>query len=153
MTNKIIQNQDGVEAAHDKYWIAIAYGPEKWASSDRDSSQAHAFGDWGGAHADGKRGVAKAYGKFSRARAYGKHGRAEAHGKYGLAIAAGEDSEAIAYSDHGQVKGMLAGCQLSIINSAKTRIFREIVGVNGIKPKTWYGLEDGKFVEMGAQFQ
>ena len=89
-------------------------------------------------HATGDSGAASATGDSGAASATGYRGAASATGKYAVALAAGLDGRAMAAE----------GCALFLVNRdpggwAIRHAWAGIAGRDGIKPLTWYSLDEG----------
>ena len=123
---------------------ATGYGGA--ASATGDYGAASAIGHRGAASATGYHGVASATGYHGAASATGDQGAASATGDQGAASATGASSIAMASGIRGSVSGE-KGCALFLVNrNPETGIIHHawagIVGRNGIKPNTFYTLDD-----------
>ena len=122
---------------HTVEWVTARAKPENGASATRDRGAASATGDRGAASATGDRGAASAAGDY---------GAASATGYRGAASATGASSVAMASGIRGSVSGE-EGCALFLVNrNPETGVIHHawagIVGRNGIKPNTFYTLDD-----------
>jgi len=147
---------------------ALAGKPRENAAATGDSGHAAATGDRGHAAATGDRGHAAATGNYGHAAATGNYGHAAATGNYGHAAATGDSGHAAATGDRGHAAatgkhscafapgyagramagetGAIFLAEIADDWSIKT-VFASKVGENGVKPNTWYRLENGKPVE------
>ena len=141
--------------------LASATGYHGAASATGEYGAASATGYHGAASATGYHGAASATGEYGAASATGYHGAASATGYHGAASATGNRGAASATGNHA------VACGLGWSNKAKASASGAIVlthrnygdeivhiraskvGENGIKPDTWYQLdENGEFVEL-----
>ena len=127
----------GAASATGNFGAAFATGHRGAASATGDHGAASATGNYGAASARGDLGAASATGKF---------GAASATGEQGAASATGASSTAMASGIRGSVSGE-KGCALFLVNrNPETGIIHHawagIVGRNGIKPNTFYTLDD-----------
>ena len=125
---------------------ASATGHRGAASATGDYGAASAIGHRGAASATGYHGVASATGYPGAASAPGDQGAASATGDQGAASATGASSIAMASGIRGSVSGE-KGCALFLVNrNPETGVIHHawagIVGRNGIKPNTFYTLDD-----------
>ena len=126
--------------------VASATGEQGAASATGDLGAASATGEQGAASATGDYGAASATGHRGAASATGEQGVASATGHRGAASATGASSTAMASGSRGSVSGE-KGCALFLVNrNPETGIIHHawagIVGRNGIKPNTFYTLDD-----------
>ena len=145
----------GAASATGNFGAAFATGHRGAASATGDLGAASATGDYGAASATGYQGAASATGEQGAASATGYQGAASATGKFGAASATGEQgaasatgasSTAMASGIRGSVSGE-KGCALVLVNRDFTtseirHVWAGIVGRNGIKPNTFYTLDD-----------
>ena len=145
----------GAASATGNFGAAFATGHRGAASATGDLGAASATGDYGAASATGYQGAASATGEQGAASATGYQGAASATGKFGAASATGEQgaasatgasSTAMASGIRGSVSGE-KGCALFLVNRDFTtseirHVWAGIVGLNGIKPNTFYTLDD-----------
>ena len=136
----------GAASATGGQGAASATGDHGAASATGGHGAASATGDHGAASATGHRGAASATGDHGAASATGGHGVASATGYQGAASATGASSTAMASGSRGSVSGE-KGCALFLVNrNPETGIIHHawagIVGRNGIKPNTFYTLDD-----------
>ena len=126
------------------------------ASATGYSGAASATGVRGAASATGVRGAASATGDSGAASATGDSGAASATGVRGAASAGHETAVAVAWGINGTAKGVL-GAHLVLADwryndEADCWKLRgaKMVRVDGkkIRPDTWYGVRDGKVVEV-----
>jgi hypothetical protein len=105
------------------------------------------------ATASGNYGAATASGNYGAATASGYSGAATASGNYGAATASGNYGAATASGRHGRAQGK-DGCALFLVQRDDDRkitaVWAGIVGQDGIRADTFYRLQDGKPVEVGA---
>jgi hypothetical protein len=131
---------------------ATASGYSGAATASGYSGAATASGYSGAATASGDSGAATASGYSGAATASGNRGAATASGDSGAATASGNSGAATASGRYGRVKGA-DGCALFLVhrdsNWKITKTWSGIVGRDGIKPDTWYTLnEAGAAVEV-----
>jgi hypothetical protein len=134
--------------------------PAESANSDKTNTvvkaegrnkSATASGDSGAATASGDSGAATASGNSGAATASGDSGAATASGYSGAATASGDSGAATASGRNGKAKGK-EGCAMFLVyrdeNWKIVHAKAAIVGQEGIKPNTFYSLnENGEFVE------
>ena len=137
---------DGAASATGYQGVASATGHRGAASATGDYGAASAIGHRGAASATGYHGVASATGYHGAASATGDQGAASATGDQGAASATGASSIAMASGIRGSVSGE-KGCALFLVNRDFTtseirHVWAGIVGRNGIKPNTFYTLDD-----------
>jgi len=131
----------GAASATGEMGAASATGEMGAASATGFSGAASATGEMGAASATGRRGAASATGFRGAASATGDSGAASASGRRGAAIASGYD---------GKVLGSRGNALFLVERDADDNIasvWAGIAGRDGIKPDTWYRLENGKPVE------
>jgi len=140
--------------------FAIDYTLNRCQPIDK-KSPSYSAAERGLASATGEYGAASATGEYGAASATGEYGAASATGEYGAASATGYQGAASATGNHA------VACGLGWSNKAKASASGAIVlthrnygdeivhiraskvGENGIKPDTWYQLdENGEFVEL-----
>ena len=156
---------------------ASATGDQGAAAATGNQGAASATGDWGAASATGYQGAASATGDQGAAAATGEHGAALATGYQGAALATGNCGAALATSVCGAASAMgqrsvaLAsgwqgrakggrGCALFLVyreteDGSILHAKAVIVGQGGIKPDTWYCLDDEgeiKIAKQGADY-
>ncbi len=136
----------GAASATGHRGAASATGQRGAASATGTSGAASATGTYGAASATGEQGAASATGYRGVASATGKFGAAFATGEQGAASATGASSVAMASGIRGSVSGE-EGCALFLVNrNLETGVIHHawagIVGRNGIKPNTFYTLDD-----------
>ena len=133
---------------------ASATGDRGAASATGERGAASATGGYGAASATGYKGAASATGDYGVASATGYKGAASATGDYGVASATGEASVAISTGYGGKTMARNTGAIVLVSRDASGNIKHiraSKVGDNGIKPDTWYELDDeGQFVECMA---
>ncbi len=129
---------------------ASATGTSGAASATGYRGAASATGTRGAASATGTSGAASATGYRGAASATGYSGAASATGYRGAASATGDSGAAMASGRFGRAMGA-DGCALFLVERDDewkiTAAWAGIAGRDGIKPLTWYTLEDGKPVE------
>ena len=107
----------------------------------------HATKKSGAASATGLRGAASATGESGAASATGERGAASATGWRGAASATGESGVAMASGRDGRAMGK-EGCAIFLVERNEDgkiiHVFAGIVGIDGLKPETWYHLVKGK---------
>ncbi len=136
----------GAASATGDLGAASATGDYGAASATSTYGAASATGFHGAASATGHRGAASATGDYGAASATGNLGAASATGDLGVASATGASSVAMASGIRGRVSGE-EGCALFLVNrNLKTGVIHHAwagrVGRNGIKPNTFYTLDD-----------
>ena len=132
-------------------WVIARCTPEGEAATG-DQGAASATSTQGAASATGDQGAASATGDQGAASATGYQGAASATGNQGAASATGKASVALAAGFEGKARGA-DGCALFLVNRDNDggirRVFAGKVGENGVKPDTWYLLDDdGNLVEV-----
>ena len=145
----------GAATASGNYGAATASGHYGAATASGDYGAATASGNYGAATASGYSGAATASGHYGAATASGYSGAATASGDYGAATASGDYGAATAsgYSGaatasgfNGRARGAI-GCALFLVHRDADRKITHakalIVGRDGIKPDTYYRLDDG----------
>jgi hypothetical protein len=151
----------GAATASGRYGAATASGYSGAATASGDSGaatasgvygEATASGYYGAATASGYSGAATASGDYGAATASGDSGAATASGYSGAATASGDYGAATASGRYGQAQGK-EGCALFLVyRDDSWKIIHAkaaIVGQDGIKPDTFYSLNDkGEFVEV-----
>ncbi|MDE1822672.1 MAG: hypothetical protein KGI98_17685 [Euryarchaeota archaeon] len=127
------------------YGAASATGDYSAVSATGYCGAASATGARGAASATGARGAASATGYYSAASATGYCGAASATGYCGAASATGDYSAVMSSGRLGRVKGA-NGCALFLVRRDDewkiTHAWAGIVGHDGIKPDTFYTLDD-----------
>ena len=116
------------------------------------SGAATASGRSGAATASGESGAATASGRYGAATASGWSGAATASGECGEATASGEALSAVVTGLGGKARAPMYGViALAWWNAKSERVemrCSRVGGRGGLKPDTWYRLDDGgKFVE------
>jgi len=142
----------GAATASGNYGAATASGYSGAATASGDYGAATASGYSGAATASGNSGAATASGYCGAATASGDYGAATASGYSGAATASGYSGAATASGRNGRARGA-DGCALFLTcrdsNWRITHAWAGIVGRDGIKPDTWYSLdESGAPVEV-----
>ena len=144
----------GAASATGDYGVASATGYRGAASATGEQGAASATGGYGATSATGYKGAASATGDYGVASATGYKGAASATGDYGVASATGEASVAISTGYGGKTMARNTGAIVLVSRDASGNIKHiraSKVGDNGIKPDTWYELDDeGQFVECMA---
>ena len=152
----------GAASATGYQGVASATGSRGAASATGSRGAASATGDWGAASATGEQGAASATGNWGAASATGDWGAASATGYQGAASATGDWGAASATGYHSiavaggyECKAMVAkDCALFLVSrdndtGAILHVWAGIAGRGGIKPMTWYRLDDdGQLVEV-----
>ena len=131
---------------------ASATGDRGAASATGDRGAASATGYSGAASATGDSGAASATGDSGAASATGYSGAASATGYSGAASATGSKSVAIATGWNGKAKAS-KGSALFLCHRDEDdeilHVFAGIAGRDGVKPDTWYSLdESGNLAEV-----
>ena len=130
---------------------ATASGTHGAATASGDQGAATASGDQGAATASGTRGAATASGDQGAATASGTQGAATASGYQGAATASGKNSVATASGYDGRARGEKGAALFLAERSIEGHIlsvWAGVVGRDGIKPMTFYALENGVPVEV-----
>ena len=131
---------------------ASATGYQGAASATGDQGAASATGRYGAASATGDEGAASATGDKGAASATGDKGAASVTGNYGAASAEGPASVALSSGPSGQAKASATSAIVLVYRNNEgdlLHIRASKVGENGIKPDTWYSLDEhGNFVEI-----
>ncbi|MDH0006599.1 hypothetical protein N7579_04920 [Acinetobacter ursingii] len=132
--------------------LASATGEYGAASATGYQGAASATGYQGAASATGNRGAASATGYQGAASATGNRGAASATGEYGAASATGNHAVACGLGWSNKAKASASGAIVLTHRNYGDEIVHiraSKVGENGIKPDTWYQLdENGEFVEL-----
>src|ERR1700678_2283029 len=135
----------GAASATGDSGAASATGTRGAASATGYRGAASATGDSGAASATGYRGAASATGDRGAASATGTSGAASATGTSGAASATGTSGAAMASGRFGRAQGA-NGCAIFLVhrdeNWNNVHAWAGIVGQNGIKPETWYTLDE-----------
>ena len=125
-------------------WVMDRAKPEGGSSATGYQGAASATGGQGAASATGSRGAASATGYQGAASATGDWGAASATGYHSIAVAGGYECKAMVAKD----------CALFLVSrdndtGAILHVWAGIAGRGGIKPMTWYRLDDdGQLVEV-----
>ncbi len=130
---------------------ATATGDQSAATATGYRSAATASGDQSAATASGSWSAATATGDRSAATATGYRSAATATGYWSAATASGDRSAATATGYQGKVRGK-EGCALFLVerddNMDIVNVWAGIAGRDGIKPDTFYILQNGQPVEI-----
>jgi len=142
----------GAATASGRCGAATASGWSGAATASGRYGAATASGWYGAATASGEYGAATASGWSGAATASGQYGAATASGQYGAATA--EHRTATAHASHnGRARG-IEGSALHLDerndDGEIIHVWAGIVGRDGIKPNTFYALQDGEPVEVSA---
>ena len=142
------------------YGNAASSGYKGNAASSGYYGNAASSGDYGNAASSGYKGNAASSGDYGNAASSGNCGNAASSGYYGSAEADHPNSCAIAWGPESKAKGVI-GSHLVLAEwesnggkywEEKTWKFKgaTMVRVDGknIKEKTWYGLKNGKVIEI-----
>jgi hypothetical protein len=157
--------EGGAASATAPHGVASATGERGAASATSDECTASATGERGAASATGGGGNADVKGSYSAASATGDDGVASATGDGGAATATGDRGAASATGNSGAAMSIgISARAMGAEGNALFLVYRNpddgeiihvwagIAGRDGIKPKTWYKLdEDGKLIELGGQ--
>jgi len=112
-------------------------------------------GNYGAATVQGNYGAATVQGNYGAATVQGNYGAATVKGDYGAATVKGNGLSTV-FGAHGQVSGG-AGSALVLtwfLDGSSVRAVVAHVGEDGIKPDSWYRLnDDHEFVEVSADAQ
>ncbi|WP_151732205.1 DUF7666 domain-containing protein [Acinetobacter ursingii] len=142
----------GAASATGEYGAASATGYQGAASATGEYGAASATGEYGAASATGNRGAASATGYQGAASATGEYGAASATGYQGAASATGNHAVACGLGWSNKAKASASGAIVLTHRNYGDEIVHiraSKVGENGIKPDTWYQLdENGEFVEL-----
>ena len=145
-----IQLPELIEAA-----VKWVFARAKWSEgpvATTNHEGVTASGWYGAATASGESGAATASGWYGAATASGWYGAATASGWSGAATADHKTATAHA-SNNGRARGV-EGSALHLdernIDGEIIHVWAGIVGRDGIKPNTFYALEDGKPVEVSS---
>jgi hypothetical protein len=141
----------GAATASGDCGAATASGTRGAATASGEGGAATASGTRGAATASGWRGAATASGDWGAATASGDCGAATASGWRGAATASGWRGAATASGYQGKARSADGGALLLVERDSTGKILHAwggVAGRDGIKPMTWYRLEDGKPVEV-----
>ena len=132
-------------------WL-IEHAIDKIKHSTGDYSASSATGDYSASSATGDCSASSATGGYSASSAMGNYSASSATGNYSTSSATGSAAVALSIGRLGRAKaGKDAAIVLCFHNGDGTlkHIRASKVGENGVKPDTWYTLnEDGDFVEV-----
>jgi hypothetical protein len=152
--------QYSTAASSGQYSTAASSGDSSKAASSGDFSKAASSGQYSTAASSGHSSTAASSGDFSKAASSGQYSTAASSGQYSTAASSGHSSTAASSGQYskascdangfacvagsgGRVKGN-AGSALSLgyVDGAnRRRIAVAYVGDDGIKPDTWYGVD------------
>ena len=134
------------------YSASSATGDYSASSATGDCSASSATGDYSASSATGDCSASSATGGYSASSAMGNYSASSATGNYSTSSATGSAAVALSIGRLGRAKaGKDAAIVLCFHNGDGTlkHIRASKVGENGVKPDTWYTLnEDGDFVEV-----
>lgn len=142
----------GIASSTGYYGAALSTGDYGVASTTGYKNVASVTGDYGAASTTGDYSSASATGEYSSASATGYHSVAFSTGYRSEASSTGEQSVACGLGWQNKAKASETGAIVLTYRNTKDEIIHiraSKVGENGIKPDTWYQLdENGEFVEV-----
>ena len=143
----------GVASSTGGYGAASTTGYHGIASTTGGNGVASSIGDYSAASSTGYKGVAFSTGEYSSASSTGFKGVAFSTGYRSEASSTGEQSVACGLGWANKAKASETGAIVLTYRNTQDEIIHiraSKVGENGIKPDTWYQLdENGEFVEVG----
>ena len=148
-------NDQSTAAASGNQSTAATSGDQSTAATSGNQSTAATSGNQSTAATSGYLSTAATSGYLSTAATSGNQSTAATSGNLSTAIASGKNSVAIAFGSEAKSKavdGSAIVCCYFDNSGELIHIRASKVGKNGIKPDTWYTLnEDGEFIEVNDE--
>src|SRR3990167_5578080 len=139
---------------HGHYSAGQTHGDYSAAQTHGNYAAAQTHGYYSAAQTHGYYSAAQTHGNYSAAQTHGNSSAAQTHGNSSAAQTHGDSSAAVAFGINSKASGALGNwITLDEWKKNKSGIYERVdvktVKVDGekIKADTFYGLEDGKFVE------